>query len=625
MTEEAGFRSGFTWRVIIALLAAAVFFVPINLYLNLVTGGSVATAALYVITILVVELTRMGASPLSSSEVFLLYAGTGVTVASLTPYYWLVYRAFFVNSPFTFAFSIEGVQLPYLVPDWLAPPYGSTAYLSRTLFNPAWAKPIAVATVFFALTLLADIGLGILLSYVMVEVEKLRFPFAYVDGALIEVLTERRSEHVRAFLAGFYPGLIYGALLYAGQALGVQILPLPWFDLTWFTEKYLPGALVGIATDPGFIALGMMLDLPVASFIALGSCIVWLLFNHIFTVNPGYFPVWAREYYKGMTLATIYQRSLQRVWISPLFGVALGMAAAITLALRKSIVRVFRLIAKPSGTSANYPSLKLAVAMFLAGSLGSVAVYSILIPEIPLYVTITTSLALSFFIAVVVSRAIGELGFFPSLPWPWQAIVYFTPYKGYAGWVWSPYISLGVQGSMCQAVKVAYLTRTKPSDYFKVYALGQVLNAIVGFLAMDMLWRLAPIPSSAYPNSLVFWPLYATNDALFATRQIVLDPKVIGIAALASFALTLTAPLFAKIGLPSTVSLLSGCFIIPPYALTMLIGSAVGHLVGRRVLGERWRTLRAVIAAGILAGVGVFVGLGIALLLVARAAWVWPW
>jgi len=57
----------------------------------------------------------------------------------------------------------------------------------------------------------------------------------------------------------------------------------------------------------------------------------------------------------------------------------------------------------------------------------------------------------------------------------------------------------------------------------------------------------------------------------------------------------------------------------------MLIGSAIGHLVGRRVLGERWRTFRAVIAAGILAGVGVFVGLGIALLLVARAAWVWPW
>jgi hypothetical protein len=624
MSEEAGFRSGLTWRVVVALVAAALFFVPINLYLNLVTGGSVATAALYVIAILVTELARMGAKPLSSSEVFLLYAGTGVTVASLTPYYWLVYRAFFVNSPFTFAFSIDGLPLPYLVPDWLAPPYGSPAYALRTLFNPAWAKPMAVATLFFALTVAADVGLGILLSYVMVEVEKLRFPFAYVDSALIEVLTERRSEHVRAFLAGFYPGLIYGALLYAGQAFGVQILPLPWFDLTWFTEKYVPGALVGLATDPGFIALGMMLDLPVAGFMALGSCLVWILFNYVFTVNPAFFPVWAREYYKGMTLAIIYQRSFQRVWISPFFGVALGMAAAITVALRRSIVRAFKIIAKPAEAGA-FPSLKLAAAMFLAGSLGSVVVYSFLVPGIPLYATLATSLALSFFLAVVVSRAVGELGFFPALPWPWQAIVYFTPYKGYAGWVWSPYISTGVQGSMCQAVKVAYLTRTKPSDYFKAYVLGQALNAVVGLLAMDMLWRLAPIPSSAYPNSLVFWPMFATNDALFATRQITLDPKVIGVSALASFALMAASPLLAKVGLPSAVPLLSGLFIIPPYALAVLVGSAIGHLVGRRMLGERWSSLRPMIAAGLLAGVGIFVGVGIALLLVARAAWVWPW
>ena len=624
MSEEAGFRSGLTWRVVLALVAAALFFVPINLYLNLVTGGSVATAALYVIAILVTELARMGAKPLSSSEVFLLYAGTGVTVASLTPYYWLVYRAFFVNSPFTFAFSIDGLPLPYLVPDWLAPPYGSPAYALRTLFNPAWAKPMAVATLFFALTVAADVGLGILLSYVMVEVERLRFPFAYVDSALIEVLTERRSEHVRAFLAGFYPGLMYGALLYAGQAFGVQILPLPWFDLTWFTEKYVPGALVGLATDPGFIALGMMLDLPVAGFMALGSCLVWILFNYVFTVNPAFFPVWAREYYKGMTLAIIYQRSFQRVWISPFFGVALGMAAAITVAIRKSIVRAFKIIAKPAEAGA-FPSLKLAAAMFLAGSLGSVVVYSFLVPGIPLYATLATSLALSFFLAVVVSRAVGELGFFPALPWPWQAIVYFTPYKGYAGWVWSPYISTGVQGSMCQAVKVAYLTRTKPSDYFKAYVLGQALNAVVGLLAMDMLWRLAPIPSSAYPNSLVFWPMYATNDALFATRQITLDPKVIGVSALASFALMAASPLLTKVGLPSAVPLLSGLFIIPPYALAILVGSAIGHLVGKRMLGERWSSLRPMIAAGLLAGVGIFVGVGIALLLVARAAWVWPW
>jgi len=622
------FKVGLTWRALFAIITAALLFIPINLYLNLVTGGTIAIAALYVIAILFSELSRIAGSPLTMNEIFVIYSSMGAVVASLPPYYWLVYRAFYVNTPVTFAFKIHGVPLPYLVPDWLAPPYGDPAYHLRTLMHPAWAKAIAVSTAFFLLTLLADVSLGILFSYLFVEVEKLPFPFAQIDYSLIETITERRSEHVRMFLAGFYPGLIYGALLYTGQALGVQIIPLPWADLTWLTEKYMPGALIGFATDPSSFVLGMMLDPSTTGLMLLGSATVWIFLNYLFTVDPRYFPVWAQEYYKGMTIATIYQRSFQRIWIAPQFGIALGLAAGLVIALRKSIVRTFKLLVTSRGGArpSHFPPFTLVLAMFLVGSLGSVALHHMLIPEVPLYISLLTSTVISFFIAMIASRAIGEIGFFPPMPWPWQAIVYFTPYEGYAGWVQAPYISLGTQGSMCQAVKVAYLTQTRPTDYFKALVIGLVLNAAVGFLMMDFFWRLAPIPSSAYPNSMVYWPLFATNDSLFATRQIVLDPKIMGIAAAIALGITASTPLLSKVGIASPVPLLIGCYMLPPYSIMMFIGSLVGRYVIRRYVGaERWNRLRGVLAAGILAGVGVFIGVGIALLLVARAAWVWPW
>lgn len=622
--ENEVYRSGLSWRTILALIITALLFVPVNIYLNLVTGGTITTAALYVIILLLSLFAGMAGSHLTSNEIFVIYASVAATLGVLPPYYWLVYRAFFVNAPSTFAYTIDGVPLSYLVPDWLAPPFGSPAYISRTLLQPAWAKAIAVSTLFFFMALLADVGLGILMAYLFVEVEKLPFPFAQVDYSLIQTISERRTLLLRMFLLGFYTGLIYGAILYPGQAFGVQLIPLPWFDLTWFTEKYVPGALIGIATEPGLFSLGLILDLKVAYSTLIGSTLVWVILNWFFTVNPTFFPLWAGEYRRGMGIAVIYQRSFQRIWIALQFGVALGLALGLILILHKSIARIFKTVFMGTrSASSAFPSLKVALALFMAGSIGSVVLHSLLMPQFPVYVSLLTSTVLSLFIAMLASRAVGEVGFFPSMPWPWQAIVYFTPYEGYAGWVQSPYISLGAQATMCQMVKVAYLTRTKPLDYFKALILGSLMSIAIGFFIIDLYWRLAPIPSSAYPNSMVFWPMFATNDALFATRQIRLDPRMIAITTAISALLMLATPVISKAVLP--VPLLTGCYVIPPYAISIFIGSLIGHILKRYIGTEKWSEIKGPIAAGILTGAGVFAGISISLLLITRAAWVWPW
>ena len=625
MSAEPSFKVGLTWRALLALLIGALFFVPINIYLNLVTGGTISTAALYIVVLLFSTFATIAGSLLSPNEIFVIYSSMAATVALIPPYYWLVYRAFFVNAPSTFAYTLNGVPLPYLVPDWLAPPPGDPAYNLRTLLQPAWAKAIVVSTIFFAGALLADVGLGMLLSYLFVEVEKLPFPLARVDFSLIQTISERKELTLRVFLAGFYAGLIYGAIAYAGQAFGVQLVPLPWADLTWFTEKYMPGALIGIATDPSFFAWGLVLDPKVTCSTLLGSILVWVVLNWAFTVNSTYFPLWASEYRRGMTLALIYQRAFQRIWISPQFGVALGLAVSLAFALRKGLLRVFRVALRGVGGEVQraYPSMRLALLLFLGGSLLTVTLHHALIPDFPLAVSLLTSTALSLLIGMLASRAVGEVGFFPSIPWPWQAIVYLTHYNGYAGWVQSPYISLGGQAGMCQMVKVAQLTKTRPVDYFKAIIIGSALSAAIGFFAVDLFWRLAPIPSTAYPNSMVFWPMYAINDALFATRQIRLDPVIIGASMVASIAVMLSSPVISRFVLP--VPLLSGLFIIPPYAISIFAGSMIGHLLRRYVGAERWSEVQGPLAAGVLTGAGVFVGVSTSLLLITRAAWIWPW
>lgn len=626
--NQIKFKSGFTWRALFGLIIVALLFIPVNIYLNLSTGMLVSTAAVYIIVILLSEIARFTGNPLSKQEMFIIYSTIGAVAIAIPPSYWLVYRAFFVNTPVTYAYRINGMPLPHLMPEWLSPPLGSSAHMDRTLFQLEWSKPILVTSSFFFLSFMADLGLSIILSYITVAREKLRFPFATIDASLIETITVRESERMRIFMTGFYPGLIYGAIVYGGFSLGTLIIPLPWADLTWLTEKYVPGALVGVATEPTSFIFGLMLPLSVSGTMLVGSLAVWIVLNYIFTVNPMFFPQWANEYHRGMTIASIYQRTFQRIWISPQFGFALGFAVALVVLFRKSIAgAVIAGLKAGKSRSELFPPFALAIILYIAGALGSVALFTFLVPEIPFYIPLMTSLFVSFMIGTLAAYSVGELGFFPSIPWPWQAIVYFTPYQGYGGWVTSPYICLGAPGGSSQAVKVSYLTETKPKDYFKAWVVASILNIVFGLIIMDSLWRLAPIPSSAYPGSMIYWPLYATNDSLFATRQIRLDPFLVMVSSAFSFILYFAGNFLQRIGIPfSAIALVIGCYTIPTSSITTFLGSFVGHYGIRRYLGaEHWTAVRGVFAAGIFAGVGVFLGIGVSMTLIAKAAWVWPW
>ncbi|MEM3081231.1 MAG: hypothetical protein QXH35_05990, partial [Nitrososphaerota archaeon] len=336
---------GISWRVILAILTAAVLFIPVSLYLNLISGALSPAIAVTIIAILFAELTRFFGAPLRKQELFVIYSSVAVMSSTLPPYYWLVYRTFYVTTPITQYFLIDGTPINQLVPTWLAPPAFSPVYQLRTLLHPDWTYALIVTGLSFALLAMAEIGLAIMFTYIFVKEEKLNYPLAHVEASLISVLIEREEQHMSIYILGIVTGVVYAFMTYAGFLLGVPLLPIPWFDFVWITEKYIPGALVGVATDPFTLGLGMVLPVKVAVSTLIGSIAIWIIANTIFTSSPNFFPLWFSEYYKGMTIGSIYQRSFQRIWISPQFGFIIGIAVALILAFRKTILRSFRLFA----------------------------------------------------------------------------------------------------------------------------------------------------------------------------------------------------------------------------------------------------------------------------------------
>jgi hypothetical protein len=459
---------------------------------------------------------------------------------------------------------------------------------------------------------ITEISMTFIFSYLFIEVERLPFPMAAIDSSIIITLTTKEERMMKFFLSSFFFGLIYGILLYFGLATGVSLIPLPWVDLMHYTEKVLPGAIIGVSTDPSFFALGFILPLSTTISVLLGSALIWIFGNTVFLLFfPEIFPEWAAEYFHGMTIGVTMMRSQYRVWLSMQIGIVIGLATVLFIKTCKSIVRVAKTRMRFLG-------------LFFLGTIGSVILYHFLVPEIPIYVPLLSSVGLSFLFGIAVTRSIGELGFGPTLTWPWQAIIYLTPYTGYAGWVYSPVISLGYCGSMVNAVKVAYLTETRPIDYFKGLSIAFILNYLVGFISLDFFWKIAPIPSSVYPYTQSFWPTWAIIDCLFATRQIRILPTIILGSAGFSAILFLLSGLMLRIGtIFSPVAFLMGFFQIPPYAITMVLGSFVGNFLSKHI--STWQQMRGTVAVGFLSGIAASVGFFVIALFMSRAAWIWPW
>lgn len=624
-----------TWRVILAMLLSSIIFVPATLYTSLVGGPGMGMAGLYMIVLVVSSISRMYASPLRKQELFVIYVGvaTLISIGSggiMYAYYWILYYTYFSSSPLTRGFMVDGTPVSSLVTNWLAPPLDSPARSLRTFFHHDMFLPIFSHSIMAVCYFIQEFALTLIISHLFVETETLTFPFADVDASICTTLTERNPDKMRVLLIGLSFGLAYAPLLYfAPLVFGVQLIPLPFVDLTPYSQVYLPGSVIGLATDLITWFSGFIVPFNVAASMLMGSVATYIIGNNLFlTTFPEVFPEWPAEFFQGMGLSLILQRSEFRVWFVPHLGFSIGLAAYVLARSARGLASSLRVLVRPPiRADRHYPRLLTLLVMYFAGTGCSVLIFHFLMPEFPILIPIFMSVILSFFWSLVSTRALGETGTGITMPYMWHTLVYFSPYTDFPAWVFPPVLG----GSNCPGwtnyMKGARLTDTRPMDVIKGLALGVVMATIFNFISLDFFWRIAPIPSSAYPNTLVLWPMTALGDALLVSRQIRIEPSMLLACAAIMVVVSIAEGLLVKLGISfSVVGLNVGTFTIPVYSIPIFVGALISRFLMPRLLGrERWMSIRSLFIAGYLIGEGLVVGVAILFAFVRRSAWLWPY
>ena len=632
---EQHFKPGLTWRSTLALIAAALIVAPASIYISMIGGGTLALSSAFVIAIILSELTRLSANPLTKQELFITYEAANIIAAANAAgigFYWIIFRLFYITNPISWAFKINGVPIPLKIPDWLAPPLGSSAYYARTLFHPDLFKAEIVFTTFTLLYLVAELAMVMITTYTFVEIEKLEFPLSKIDVSLVETLAEREPEQLQAFTLSIYPGALYGLILVALPILaGITFVPLPWIDVTPLIEPYFPGAIFGIATDLTPWIAGFLVPFNAATGMILGSLATWTIGNYVFLkVFPKVFPEWVMEYRQGMNIGLLWSRSHFRIWFAPQIGLSFALAAVVVLRFYKSIIRAFKAFIKAislPATQRTFPPLPILIIMYLGGTITSAIIHNFL-TGFPLWISIPYTVGLSFMMGMASTAAMGETGYTIPLPYVWHTIVYFSPYNEYSGWVIAPVLAGTSAPGWTNMMKACYLTETRPMDLLKAIIMSIVLTQIIGIISLDFFWRIAPIPSSAYPFTLNDWARIAIGDSLLITRAIRIDAKILGGSFIIGVILiSIFEFLHTKFGIPiSGAGFVVGTTTLTPFSVSLFLGSIISTFFMPRYFGkEKWERIRGAIAAGILVGYGIVIGLTVAVAFIMNSSWLWPW
>ncbi|UCG03157.1 MAG: hypothetical protein JSW11_04040 [Candidatus Heimdallarchaeota archaeon] len=608
---QESFQSGLTWRVGLAIVYSALIIQPSAIYLYFVTNQWFIGAVLNTTIVLFAVLAKMADNPLSKQEVFIMINVTS-TALGMEMIVALVFNYYLKHHPSTVATLIDGVSLTTLIPNWYAPDYFGPI---QTLFNPLFILPLGLLILNALFGKATDISLGIVFNYLYTKVEVLPFPTAEVEAERSKSLTWEDKRKLQIFSLSAIIASFFGIILYAFPlVIGIPLIPLPWFDFNASIEGFLPGASFGIATDVIAFATGFILPMNVVVCILIGSIVVNIIVNPFLVAN-NMLPRWE----KGMTLLDTFNTSQLDFWLG--WTVGLLISASLIPVLRNprifiKTIKDLRKLSQGKGDEleGGAPKLSILLAFFLLGTLGSVVVTFLLIPDLPIrliIVLIILTVGWSFISSLTMAYAFGITANLPLIPYikesafvavgaPIGGEIWFAPLvisQGGAGWV--------------ATFKTADLTFTKRGSLIRAHVLASFVAWGAGIFWVSALLSIARVPSIIFP--VPFWDLDVGRIITFVSEPtVVINPLILGIS------LVITLILYIiEWGTPipiSVISLAVGTTTAIPYAITTFLGALFAKILKRRMIN--WDTDRAIIVAGLGAGLGIVISLSTFLALI---------
>ncbi len=531
MDQPEEYEDGFDVKTILGAVFVGFIMMPGAIYLGLVAGRSLGPAAEWTTIILFTEIARRSFITLKKQEVYILFyiaAALASTSGGLQlaggVFAGKMWDQYFVRSP-----AARGLGIAHQIPPWVVPGPDSEALLKRTFLHPDWHYPIAILLIGVILSRLNWFGLGYTLFRITSDYERLPFPFAAITAqgstALAEVTSKTETWRWRTFAIGAMVGLVFGAF-YVGiptitgviMTKPLQLLPIPWVELTRNTETVLPAVPTGFVTDLGAVIAGF-----VVPFWAVMGGLVSALTT--FVLNPQLYKMGVLQEWKpGMdTIATSFANSVDfyfSVHIGVSFAVAVIGVAGIIAHVRRNRIAAEEGRQKEPGTLAGVPgrgdiSLWLAMGLFVVSTLGYVMLCQHLIPRFPLGWIIFFGFFTTPVSSYIEARMKGLTGQFVAIPMVKEAVFILSGYEGID--IWFAPIPEFDHGTRAQQFRVLELTGNKVISLVKAEVL--ILPIVVGcsLLYWQFIWRLAPVPSVNYPYAQKMWHLAALHRGLWLT------------------------------------------------------------------------------------------------------------
>ncbi len=644
MKPPAVFSDGFNWRTVIGAIFLGFVMMPGAMYLSLMVGnsGSMTSASQWVTIILFAEVARRSLKDLKMQEIYILYYMAGLAMAS--PFQGLLWNQFFIQSDF-----VNAMGIAQDVPAWVAPQADTIRAAGRTFFTKAWLAPIAFISLAAIIQYIDNFGLGYFFYRLTSDVEELPFPMAPVAASGITALAETENSKEpwrwRCFSIGGMLGMAYGLIYVALPAVTgsflpkpVMLIPIPFIDFTPALSQFLPATPMNLTLELGLIITGMVL--PFWAVIGGGIGVLATMILNPALYRHGILSNWQ----PGMdVLDTIYANNID-------FYLAFGIGLTVAIALislgqvLRPLVRRLRASGgvyemsrqelgepkKPGAWSRLVTnnvqrgdfSIFIALGIYVFSTSAWIGLSTWLIAGFPWKFFVCYAALYTPLISYASTKLEGIAGQTMTLPYIREASYILSGYHGVQ--IWFAPVPMPNYGSQAVSFRVLELTGTKVKSVVKTQLITVPIIIIASLVFSNLLWKMAEVPSDAYPFAQKMWDLQAKLSCLTFSSTMeggslffeALKPHWLISGGVFGVGLYV---ILAALGLPTLVlfGIVRGlCQGMPAGIPLEVIGALVGRFYFRKKFGDIWLKYVLVIGAGYACGMGLvaMVGMSIAIL-----------
>ena len=626
------FEDGFNWKTIAGAMFLGIVVNPAMEYLGLVIGGdaSVGEAMKWVMVIFFAEVAKRSFTVLKSQELYTLHFMTGVALSE--PFVGYLWKQYVATSEY-----VQGLGLASELPYWAFPSAEAINQAGNTFLTKAWLPVIGLTVVGIIISRIDGFGLGYLLFRLVSDVEKLPFPFAPVSAAGITALSTDRSQteswRWRCFAIGGMIGMVWGVVYICVPMISmallpkrIELVPLIFIDFTPQLANVLPAVPFNLVLNIGSFLAGLIVP-----FWGVIGGVVGLIITMV--ANPvlqhaGILANWRPEmsfidttfinhidFYLSFGIGLTFAVTFSQLGLfAGSFAKNLIKPRAKELSHEPSFAQRFRegwkLLITNNVARGDF-SVVICIIIYMVCASSWIVIGVLLVDGYPWAIMLFYAAIYNPLISYATAKLEGLCGRAVNIPYLQELTILLSGHKGVD--IWFAPMPISNYGTQSVGFRVLELTGTKITSMVKTLVVVTPIVCVASLVASQVLWKMAPVPSNAYPYTQMMWELQLKQWCLMKTATMeggsLFLESLHGDYALWGLASGLGLfTLLSALGLP--IMLVYGSVWglaqnAPGAMICTLLGAFVGRFYFKPKYKDMWLKYMTVIMAGFGCGMGL--------------------